>query len=982
MDYRLRIEMLGGLRAHNSAGESIRLSLKKTGSLLAFLAYHLNRAHTRESLIEILWPNCETATGQNRLRVTLTSLRRLLEPDGVPPGTILQSDRFTAQLNPHVVTTDVAEFESAVEAAAHAETDASRRKSLERAVALHCGTLLPGLYEEWVAAEQARLSESCFRALRDLAAHFETAGDLPEALHYARRAVNADSLQEEAHCDLMRLLAAAGQPAASLRQFRELERILDIELGEHPSPSARELADRIRAGRRRPADNSFDPQKAQGKDHVGCSPSLPARLPIPWTRFFGRSDELDRLRRMLSPRSDQTCRLVTITGPGGSGKTRLAIEVARHLEREYHGATWFVALADLADSRLISDAIRDAMGLPRVTSLTPMEQVASALSARPSLIVLDNLEHLISDNRTKAEDGAALVRSLLERIPFLTCLVTSRRTLDLVGEHEFVALPLPTPALFGQEPGSVTSVTRAELGALARIPSMQLFMDRAQCVRSEFRLSPENAGSIATLCNRLEGIPLAIEMAAARARVLSPQQMLRQLDRRFEFLVSRQRDAEPRHRTLRAAMDWSYRLLPAHIQRFLSRLSVFRGGFTPESAAAVCYEPQSLEYLGHLRECSMILADESGSEVRFWMLETLREFGRDRLTPDERDGLGRSHAEYFLSLAEEAAPRLSGHDQAVWFERLEAEHDNMRAVLDWICGDSEGGEIALRLVTALRWFWIRHLHWTEGIRRITEALSREDAPRHRLTCTCLRAAGHMAAMQGDHVTAQSLLDESLKLARELDDREALADALTYRGMLEALRNDPTCARRYMEEGLAISRTLEERMQGVSPGYDFCEQLYFLGQVNLMIGDLATARALCSEAYEYERRTGQTGSYAAAFLGNVMRVQGDYADARAMLSESIRVSSELGHMQLVCYSMEWLAWVDLAEARFLRAATLCGAVEALREPLHLVLPSNFRDHYDRSIAELRAALGETSFRDAWDDGRAMTTEQVIAYALEQ
>jgi predicted ATPase len=321
------------------------------------------------------------------------------------------------------------------------------------------------------------------------------------------------------------------------------------------------------------------------------------QLPPQFTRFFGRAEEIARLEGLLL---DEQARLVTLTGPGGSGKTRLALEVARQVLEPFRGAVWFVPLADLADSRLIVDAVGEALSIQQVPGVERLEQVVEVLSRQPTLLVLDNFEHLLREEegeRGEREDGrgrkrteenttspphhlttspTALVRTLLSRVPTLACLVTSRQRLELAGEREYRVRPLPTPE-------GVTT-----LAEVVRCESVRLLVDRAQAARPDFQVTARNVSAVAALCDGLEGIPLALELAAARAQVLTPAQMVAQLEQRFDFLVSRRRDVAARHRTLRAAMEWSYQLLPLELQRFFARLSVFRGGWTLEAAAAVC----------------------------------------------------------------------------------------------------------------------------------------------------------------------------------------------------------------------------------------------------------------------------------------------------------------------------------------------------------------------------------------------------------
>ena len=632
---RWRIELFGGLRALQGERVITRFQTQKTGALLAYLAYHLPRpllskegsrggySHPREVLFELLWPECNPKAGRNSLSVALSSLRHQLEPPGVPAGAVIIADRLSVRLNPTAVTTDVAEFETALQSAQQTGSQPEQTHHLLTAVELYHGSLLTGYYENWILLEQQRLSELFFQALRELIDSLEETGDLPSALQYAHHGVLADPLREEAHYELMRLYALAGQRTAALRQYAELERILREEFDDAPTAATRELARRIsERGCEQPTSAVSSEQLAVGRRQlaVGAVASNRRRqkrgvekqqaeavqpstinhqlltishLPLQLTRFFGREAEIAWLQATLL--ADEY-RLVTLTGSGGSGKTRLACEAAGRLSDAFNGAVWFVPLADISDPQLIVERMRDALQLPRSSDVEPLEQIVNALLERKSLVVMDNLEHLIRDDAemqgyrdAKMQNTecipvslhpciphpSSLILTLLDRIPTLKLLVTSRQRLDVTGEREFFVPPLPTP---GGE---------AIPESLVRCESVQLFIDRAQAVKPDFQVTTANAGALKELCVRLEGVPLAIELAAARAQVLSPAQMVAHLDDRFGFLVSRRRDVVERHRTLRAAMDWSYNLLSPELRQFFAQLSVFRGGWTLEAAEAV-----------------------------------------------------------------------------------------------------------------------------------------------------------------------------------------------------------------------------------------------------------------------------------------------------------------------------------------------------------------------------------------------------------
>src|SRR5712692_7844579 len=395
-----RIELFGGLRATQADRVVTRFRTQKTGLLLAYLAYYLPRSHRREQLIELLWPEGEPQVAHTNLRVVLRLLRRQLEPPGVPAGSILVADRTAVRLNPAAISTDVAEFQAALQAAQRTGGSTGQTELLARAVQLYQGELLPGYFEDWVLQERQWLGEQYFAVLGQLLAHLESTGEFERALEYARQGVRVDPLREEAHHDLLRLLAAAGHLEAAWRQYAELARLMEEQLGAEPSPEvqafAAEIRSRVQSADRARAEFAAPP--------VVAAP--PGNLPFRLTRFFGRRQEIARLRALLQTKGT---RLVTLTGPGGSGKTRLAQETVGRLRKVWPGGIWFVPLQDLTDPRLIAGAVLDALGVPRSAQVEPTEQLVTVLSSQPRLLVLDNFEHLVSG-------GALSVRTLLERV--------------------------------------------------------------------------------------------------------------------------------------------------------------------------------------------------------------------------------------------------------------------------------------------------------------------------------------------------------------------------------------------------------------------------------------------------------------------------------------------------------------------------------------------------------------------------------------
>jgi predicted ATPase/DNA-binding SARP family transcriptional activator/uncharacterized protein HemY len=887
MQTQWHIQLFGALQAQHGDQLITRFRTRKTGHLLACLACHLHRTHRREELMEQLWPESNPDTARTQLRHQVYLLRHLLEPPGTPAGSVLVADRTSLRLNAEAISTDVSEFEAALVAAKRAEGSAERVARLIQSVELYRGELLPGCFEDWVQQERQWLAERYFQALGELVTHLEQVGEFERAVEYVRRGVRADPLREEAHRDLICLLAVAGQPDAALRQYAELQRLLAEKLGAEPSPEVRALARELQG--RKSGDKPprvLTTAALTPPDRPTSSPPEPAaegNLPFQLTRFFGRTAEIARLWELLQ--SPET-RLVTLIGPGGSGKTRLALTTAGRLQAVWPGPIWYVPLADLTDPRLITDRVLDALRLPRSPQLDPMEQVVAHLSGQPSLLLLDNCEHLLPE-------GAAVVPTLLEQVEPLTVLVTSRQRLGVPGEHLLPVPPLPTPGEIGSPE------------QLRDCVSVRLFVDRAQAVRPDFQLTAANAAAVAALCTRLEGMPLALELAAARSGVLTPEQMQARLRQPLELLRDERRQVAARHQSLRAALDWSYQLLSPELQRFFTQLSVFRGGFTLEAAEAVCQQPQAVDLLSALAAASLIVVEEQAGGMRYRLLEPLREYAAEELDPAGRDGLARRHAGYFLSLAEQAGPQLIGPEQGAWLERLEREHDNLRAALDGLVerGETEEG---LRLGAALGRFWEVRGHLREGRRRLAELLalpresSRPDGTRperspapepepEAVRRSALRWAANLEMRSGSLEVARSLYEQCLADARAADDLPFTVVALHGLGVAAEWQGNLVSAQTLLEESLAFGRVAGDR-------HVIASVLANLGQVACGRGETAVARPLFEESLSIQRELGDTSGIADSLsnLGHLAAEEGAYTAARARYAESLALFRQLGN----------------------------------------------------------------------------------------
>ena len=730
--------------------------------------------------------------------------------------------------------------------------------------------------------------------------------------------------------------------------------------------------------------------------------ATPNNLPQQATNFVGRGDELAQMRLLFA-----SARALTLTGSGGSGKTRLSLQVAADSLERFPDGAWLVELAPLSDPGLVPQTVATVLGLKEEPGMSIVQTLIKHLKDKRLLLLLDNCEHLI--------DGCAqLVDTLIRQCPNLTVLATSREALGIGGEQTYrvPSLSLPDPRQ-AHTPVSV-----------APFEAVQLFIDRAVRVRADFEVTDQNASTLASICNRLDGMPLAIELAAARVRSLSVEEINSKLDQRFRLLTGGSRTALPRQQTLRALIDWSYDLLRDAEKRVLQRLSVFAGGWTLEAAERVCAgegvdEGDALDLLTSLADKSLVAVDRTDGQSRYRLLETVRQYARESLLESGGgEAVRKRHGDYFLALAEAAETKLVGAEQAEWLRRLEDEHDNLRSALEWSIAEARSQE-DLRLCGALNRFWSTRGHLVEGRHWCARILNKDQAPpRTREYAKALNAAGVLAWNQTDYPAARALLDESLAMSRQLGDREGIGRSLNSLGNVAVEQGDyPTAWQRY-EESLAIRRDLGDRraMAGV---------LGNLGNVAYERGDFPAARALSLEALAISRELGDRARVADALnnLGSLAYDQGDFASARVLIEESLAISRDLGDrdgiasslhsLGMVAYlqgdlaaartlhkeglanrrdlgdrlglsrALEGLAAVAAALGRSLRAARIWGAAERLREEIGTPLSPTDRPGYDRRGAAARAAVGDdAAFDGAWQQGRALTLEQAIELASEE
>jgi len=791
----------------------------------------------------------------------------------------------------------------------------------------------------------------------------------------------------------MRLYALKGSKEEALAQYGRLEAILLTELGTKPAASSRALKEEIAAGLFPPKDAGSPPAEPPGV--------VKHNLPAARTSFVGRQHEIVELKRELT-----MTRLLSLTGVGGSGKTRLALEVAKVLVGAYPDGVWLVELASLSEGDLLPQAVAKAAGVLERPGQPLTDTLAEYLRAKSVLLVVDNCEHL-------ADSAADLLDTLLDSCPRLRVLATSREALGLAGE-----IVWRVPSLSVPETDSLPTP-----GEMTGYEAVRLFAERARLKLPAFELTLEDAPAVAEVCRKLEGIPLAIELATARMGTLSVRQISERLQDPLSLLSVGGRTAVSRQQTLRGTLDWSYELLGESERALFGRFSVFAGGWTLEAAEVVgtsegTEEGDVLDTFSGLVDKSLVVAEARlKSRVRYRLLEPVRQYAREKLEEGgEAEEVRRRHASFFLTLAEEAEPRLRGPEDMEWLERLEIEHDNMRAALAWTL-EREEAELAARLAGALMLFWEWHGHLSEGRRWLEEVLEKKwrvpaavrakalfavcqmahlqfDTDRAKAAALegielsaeaqmdgSLAAAfrwklGYAARLRGDYERAQELVEESLAFSREADDKIGIADVLIELGAISAFLGDHERAREQWEEGVVLCREL-------GYGLQLANLLGNLGLMYLLEGDYERGAALNEEAAALSRERGYKGGIAFSLdmQGWVALLQGDHERAGISYRESLTLCKELGDKQIAVGSLDGLACISAAEEASERAAKLFGAAEVLGEAVGPLTPEEdaLRAPY---LVMARSQLDEASWRAAWVEGRAMSMNQAIDYALSE
>lgn len=954
-----KICLFGRLSAQRGERRVTNFRTEKTGVLLACLAQEPRRPVRREELIEQLWPNQLPDVGRNRLRVALTYLRQILEPDPDDQGTVVIADRREVKLSADSLTTDTLEFESNLTKAARARDEAERVAHLDAAVAQYQSDFLPEFEEHWITAERQRLADAYQLALRRLVKAHMNIRQFDRALGAAQRAVRADPYREETHRLLMQVYSALGRPTAALRQYKELETLLREGLGSAPSRETQETLAKLNAVPdigTRPASPQKPPHRTGparvGLQNVpsGTATRRPAqRLPAALTPLIGREDEIAQVLEMIG--TPET-RLINLIGVAGVGKTRLALAVAEQV-RSQGRPVCFLSLVGLTDAAEIPARIASAFHLQLRPRADLWNRLIAALADEAVLLVLDNVEHLLPE-------AAEIVQRLLESVPSLFCLVTSRHRLCVAGEYAYRVPALRSPADGGAAPNT-------------KCASVRLWLDRAIAAAPAFRLTAENRADVDALCGMLDGLPLAIELAAAWADVLTPKQIAARLASRFDLLVSRGPATDGRHKSLRAALDWSYDLLPKNLQVFLARLGWFRAGWTLETASAVGGVPDALRALAQLRERSLIVAEETESGMRYRLLETVREYALAQLGPDELTDTNRRAVDCFAEMACEAGAALKGSEAEQAMRRLHREEENLRAALGVALEDARRPGLPLKMAVALYRYWYISGAVRQGRHWLTAALevAAGDDPERPKGLTSL---GNLAYGEGDPETAQRCYEECREIYAAAGDHQGIASALGNLANVHRYRNDLPKANALAQQCLHIYRRLGDR-RGES---------LTLGNLALIArgrGDDMTALEYGDQALTQFRLLGDRQNLMiglANMSGPAMRLGRDQ-QAAAHLRESLDLCVQLTAERTLATVLVGTAMLSRKLGLHREAIQLNAAAAVLWQRLGIVAAPETREEFEADLTSFRRLLGDDVVEREWDRGLHLSSDGAITLA---
>ena len=695
---------------------------------------------------------------------------------------------------------------------------------------------------------------------------------------------------------------------------------------------------------------------------------FPNNLPTQLTSFVGREKELADAKRLL-----QNAHLLTLIGPGGTGKTRLSIQSANESLTYYSDGVWLVELAPILDALLVPRTTALAIGLRDEPQRPVIDMLCEFLRDKKMLIILDNCEHLV-------DACAQMANKILQAAPHVRVLASSREALGIAGEVTYRVPSLRLP--------DMNHLPSAD--SLSQYEAVKLFIDRATSSVPTFSVTNDNAPALAQICHRLDGIPLAIELAAAKVRVLSVEQIAKRLDDRFRLLTGGSRAALERHQTLRATIDWGHNLLSPLEQILFRRLSVFVGGWTLEAAESVCgfggiNSFEVLDVLTHLVDKSLAIVDEgagtsrypAGGSFRYRMLETIRQYASEKLfDANEGDKVHERHLRFFLDMTNESKQELEKGNQTV-LENFESERGNLRAAIEW-SQSGESADAGLELAAALLWYWALRGYLSEGIERLRSSLAlSQTQARSQVRAKALNALGNLLSRQANFSEAKRILDEALVAGLALDDKWNIAKSYDSLGYIAAYQGNFDEANSYNGQSLEISRELGDNL-------GIIDSLEIIAETTLIRGDYPQALTIFEEELELARNVNHINniSYVVRRLGQIKLFQGELRPAINLFQESLSLNWQVGDKQAVAACLAAFGSVAMIRADMHRAAQLFGASEALSESIYSTLLPYDHDQYTRTVVALHNQLDKATFNSAWAAGRAMSMEQAIAFALEE
>ncbi len=973
----LRLHLFGQFRAETETGP-IRLPTRKVESLLAYLVLHPEE-HAREKLAALFWGDVADAHSRQSLRTATHMLRQQLGAQ------LLLADRETIQVNPaYPVWVDTREFENQAQLIVGGLVEPSG------ILELYKGDLLAEFYDDWILPEREHYRQQYLDVLLQIAQHLRGQSEYARAIEFSRRVLEQDPANERAHQQLMFCYVATGDRTAALEQFEACRRVLQEELGVEPSPETIALYAWIH----------------QAHIEAKTRECLITNLPIPLTSFIGRKEELAHVKTLLSGEGAWRgkVRLLTLTGAGGSGKTRLAIQIGMDLLESLKDGVWWVDLAPLFNETMVPHTVAKALGVRERPNQPVVETLKDHLRSMQLLLLLDNCEHLV-------RGCAQLAQVLLTTCPKLQLLATSREALGIDGETVWYLPTLSVPDLNHRPP----------LSDLIHYDAIRLFTERAAAIKPDFKLTKQNAPSVIQVCAQLDGIPLAIELAAARLKALTVEQVAERLVDRFNLLTGGSRTALPRHRTLRATLDWSYSLLSDKERLLFERLAVFTGGWTLPAGEAVCADEaiqrsEMLDLLSQLVDKSLLLVQGDHSQARYRMLETLRQYAVERLDEaGDREEMCHRHALYFAELAEKAEEGLRGPEMGVWIERLEMEHDNFRAALEWSL-NHDVPETGLRFAGALGIFWRKRGYLREGLGWLESLLARSTDTPPRLRAKALAPAGWLVRDLGDYERATRLQEESLEIFRAAGDKLGTIEVLIQRGIQAVYQNDLPQAFACLGESLALCEELGSRreralsllylghaalfnMQWDEKAKGRCEQALevfqamddateqahahiILGAGSHFEGDDSRARDHLEVAVRLCLKAGDKRNlgWSTAVLSWIISLQAKAEEAWSVVQGALRLALELGEKTIAVNAIVFAALITADRSQVERAARLMACAFAVGDSFGFRPTPHLWAAVNPGLNAIRAALGPEAFAEAWAAGQAMTLEQAVVDVL--